>query len=189
MNVSAQDTFCLRNNIKLTKSWDRIYSTLHLEHRTQDCWFVRTYAGYKFAPWLKGDVAYEFRQKYSSELRQRGIVSFTGTLKSGNFSASLRERYVMEFSKKGGESTFGFSKNVLRSRLKVKYAIPGSIFAPYLSSEIFVWKEWEKSRYYAGTELKLGARGKLDIFYLYTVYAAHPGTPRHSIGINYELSL
>lgn len=39
--ASAQDSFCLRNKIKITKGWGKAYTALQLEHRTQDCWFVR----------------------------------------------------------------------------------------------------------------------------------------------------
>ena len=188
-SVTAQDTFCLRNKIKITKGWGGAYTALQLEHRTQDCWFVRPIVGYKFTPWLKGDVAYEFRQKYSHDLKQRGLVSLTGTLKSGNLSVSLRERYVLEFTKKDGASAFGSGKSVLRSMLTAKYSIPDTIFSPYLSTEAFTWKTWEKARFSAGTLLRVSKRSTFDVFYMYTIFASHPEASQHALGICYYLSL
>ena len=188
-SVTAQDTFCLRNKIKVTKGWDKAYTALQLEHRTQDCWFVRPIMGCRFTPWLKGDVAYEFRQKYSHDLKQRGLVSLTGTLRSGDLSVSLRERYVLEFSKKDGASAFGPGKSVLRSMLTAKYSIPNTIFSPYLSTEAFTWKTWEKARFSAGTLLRVSERSSFDVFYMYTIFASQPAASQHALGICYYLSL
>ncbi|MCQ2166250.1 MAG: DUF2490 domain-containing protein [Bacteroidales bacterium] len=150
---------------------------------------MRPIVGYKFTPWLKGDVAYEFRQKYSHDLKQRGLVSLTGTLKSGNLSVSLRERYVLEFTKKDGASAFGSGKSVLRSMLTAKYSIPDTIFSPYLSTEAFTWKTWEKARFSAGTLLRVSKRSTFDVFYMYTIFASHPEASQHALGICYYLSL
>lgn len=188
-SLSAQDTFCLRNKIKVTKGWGNAYTAIQLEHRTQECWFVRPIVGYRFTPWLKGDVAYEFRQKYSHDLKQRGIVSLTGTLKSGDMSISVRERYMMEFTKKDGTSEYGSGKSVLRSMLTAKYNIPGSIFSPYLSTEAFTWKGWEKARFSAGTQLRVGEHNVFDVFYMYTIFSSHPEVSQHTLGICYYLSL
>ena len=188
-SVTAQDTFCLRNKIKITKGWDKAYTALQLEHWTQDCWFVRPIVGYKFTPWLKGDVAYEFRQKYSHDLKQKGLVSLTGTLRSGNISISVRERYQLEFTRKDGASSFGPGKSVLRSMLTAKYSIPESAFCPYLSAEAFTWKTWEKARFSAGTLLRVSERSSFDVFYMYTIFASQPTASQHALGICYYLSL
>lgn len=189
VSATAQDTFCLRNKIKVTKGWGDAYTALQIEHRTQDCWFARPIVGYKFTPWLKGDVAYEFRQKYSHDLKQRGLLSLTGTLKSGNFSVSVRERYVLEFSKKDGAPAFGSGKSVLRSMLMSKYNIPDSIFSPYLSAETFTWKSWDKARFNAGALIRVNERSTFDVFYMYTIFASQPAASQHTLGICYYLSL
>ena len=188
-SVTAQDTFCLRNKIKITKGWDKVYAALQLEHRTQDCWFVRPIVGYRFNPWLKGDVAYEFRQKYSHDLKQRGLVSLTGTLKSGRLSISVQERYQLEFTRKDGTAGFGSGRSGLLSILTGKYSIPDSIFSPYLSAEAFTWKTWEKARFSAGTLLRVSERSTFDVFYMYTIFASQPAASQHALGISYYLSL
>lgn len=187
--LQAQDNFTLRSKVKVTKDLGKSYMTLQFEHRTNECLFVRPVVGCKLTPWLKGEMAYEFRRKSSSDLVQKGLVSLTGTLRSGNVSLSLRERYQMEFTKKDGETDYGPGSSTLRSRLTVEYSIPNSILSPYLSAEAFIWKTWEKTRFCAGTQFSVTERSTFDLFYMCTVLDSHTAACQHALGICYYLKL
>ena len=111
-----------------------------------DNWYTRTILGVKVLPWLKADVGYDF-VKEPSVLKHKLILDLTGTLKSGNFNVSLRERYMHTWRHSGGPQA-----NELRSRLKVQYNVPGTRWSPYLAMEVISWGDWIKTRHYVGSQ-------------------------------------
>lgn len=189
LSLTAQDTFCLRNRIRVDVDFNKIYTALQVEHRTQECCFVRPVAGYRFTPWLKGDVGYEYRWKYSNDVKQRGLLSLTGTLNSGNLSLSVRERYVMDFTRRDGSTAYDAPTHILRSMIKAKCRIPESMFSPYVSTEAFTWETWNKVRMSAGTLLDVNERCSFDIYYMYCILASRPADPQHILGVNYRIGI
>lgn len=77
--------------------------------------------------------------------------------------------------------------NVLRSRLKVHYAIPNTKFVPYLAVEVFTWgSTWKKTRHYVACTYDITKVLQLEWYYLY--YAFKDTSAEHilGIGLNFE---
>lgn len=189
MTVSAQekDTFGgwehLDVGIPLGKSgWDVNLYLEHdnLEYRRLDMFFASAGVGYKITDWLKAGVAYDFMVEPEA-LAHRAVAYVTGTLKAGDLTVSLRERYQYIWS--GGVTR----ANELRSRLKAQYAIPGSRFSPYLAVEVYTWDKWLKTRHYAGTTFSITDKIALEAYYMYFVFSSSPA--RHIIGVGININL
>lgn len=112
------------------------FASVYFEHdnyqyKRLDGWYIRTTVGYKLARWLKADVCYDFLHEPTAD-SHKALFDLTGTLTEGNLSVQLRERYTHSWT-----PALGGQGDVLRSRLKVQYAIPDSKFKPYLAMEVF----------------------------------------------------
>lgn len=181
------DDFGLWGDIQVNHSWDKMYCSLRAEYRSKnnsrqtDCWFLRPTIGCKIAPWLKADIAYDYMNKQQG-LYHQGLASLTATLKQENLSVSVRERYVFAYS-----AETRLSSHLLRSQLKVQYNIPNSIFRPYLAVEMFTWRDWQKTRHYAGTLINISANQSIDLFYMYYTFKGKPA--EHVIGVGYNITL
>ena len=166
----------------------KIYGSTYLEFRSKqntqrmDCFIARQYLGYNWTSWLKTDVAYDFI-KSPSTVHNRLLVSATATLKEGNFSFSLRERYLYDYkvAQRSGE-------NVLRSKASINYHIKNTPLTPYVAIEMFTWDHWKKTRHYAGTHIKLDKHSTLDFFYMYYTMS-DKNFQRHLLGLGYILKL
>lgn len=146
-----------------------------------DNWYTRTILGVKVLPWLKADVGYDF-VKEPSVLKHKLILDLTGTLKSGNFNVSLRERYMHTWRHSGGPQA-----NELRSRLKVQYNVPGTRWSPYLAMEVISWGDWIKTRHYVGSQYNFNDWLQLETYY---IYYSHNGKPaQHILGIGLSFTL
>lgn len=164
------------------KIWSSFYfEHENLEYQTFDAFYTRLTIGYKFTKWLKNDVAWDWLKERGIHYH-RFIYDLTGTLKEGNLTVSVRERYQLTHSP--SEST---NKSTLRSRLKTQYAIPDSRVKPYLAVETFTWDKWEKTRYYVGTAVKCNDWLEFEGYYLYYVYAHKPAQHIIGVGMNLEL--
>ena len=182
-------------SLQMVKGWEHTYATARLEHRSYDhisateAYFGSVGAGYKFAPWLKADINYEFWQipVSSSPTVHKGVLSVAATLKRETLAVSLREKYELAFTE--GGSPYG----VLRSRLRAQYTIPDSAFTPYAMYEYFNYTgtgEWQRSLHYAGLEIKLSKHHGLDFFYMYHLYPSGGDLKSSNLlGIGYVLSL
>lgn len=199
--VSEPDDFGGWGDIQLTKSFDSgLFTSFRAEYRCNsdwtglDLWFVRPTLGYKFCNWLSAGICYDYLQRPEA-LQHRGIAFATGTLKSGQLSASIREMYVRTYSfansrnsEESGASSAGLSvSNTLRSRLMVQYTDPVTDLKPYLSIEMFTWKSWQNTRHYVGTIVPLSDRFNLDLFYLYLTRSA--GLAEHVLGAGLNIVL
>lgn len=169
-----------------------IYGATHFEHRSKDntqhldCFIARQYLGYRWNNWLKTDIAYDFI-KGRGNIHNRYLFSVTGTLNEGNFTASLRERYLFDYANNYSEGESS-SNSVLRSKATFSYHIPKTCISPYLAYEMFTWDKWNKTRNYAGAIIKLDKHSSLDLFYMYytKTQKAHQD---HLLGLSYILSL
>lgn len=185
--AQENDDFGTWTDFQATKSWKRAYVSFRAEYRSNqnvqslDCWFLRPTVGIKITPWLKFDVGYDFFNKPST-VQHRILPSLTATLKEGNLTVSLRERYTLIYS----PSTEACS-HLLRSQLKAQYAIPESRFKPYLAVEVFTWKNWQKTRHYVGTLFHIAEHHELDLFYMYYTFDDKPS--EHVLGLGYHISL
>lgn len=154
----------------------------NFQYRTLDCWYTRTTLGVKVLPWLKADVAYDYLQEPSQHTHKL-LLDLTGTLKSGHLKVSVRERYVHSWVPvTGGEG------NVLRSRLKVQYAIPDTRWSPYLAVEVFTWgDQWKKTRHYVAVNYDFSEKVQLEAYYLYYAFNGIPAEHVLGIGMNFYL--
>ena len=166
----------------------RFYLGARAEYRTcnsfssTDRWFLRPIAGYRFTPWLKGEVMYDFMRRPGDVQIHQALAGLTATLKQGPLSVTLRERYQYQYN-----ATAGTSRNFIRSYLKTAYAFPQSRFTPYLAVELFTWDTWLLSRHFAGTAIRLTQHCALDVYYLYHTFAAREAS--HILGLGCNISL
>lgn len=156
---------------------------LPAEHRSFEklaatqSWFLAAAGGYRFLPWLVADIGYEYWQIGGNPFH-KAVTAVTGTLRSGNLSTSLRERYEFCFNNP--------NHSTLRTRLKVQYSFEKSIFQPYLMAEIFNWSSWMRSLNYVGTEITVNRHNSFDIFYMCHLQAEGPVI--HTFGAGYYLN-
>ena len=161
-----------------------MYVTGYFEHdnyqfKRMECFYFRISTGYNILPWLKFGVTYLPLCEPGNKWLQFGEVDLVGTLKSGNFKVSIRERYRHGFSNGTDE---------LRSRLKVAYSIPESRFGIYIAPEVFTWGlEWKKARHYVAGTFNVTDNIQLETYYMY--YAFRNEAAEHVIGfgINFDL--
>lgn len=159
-----------------------IYVTQYLEHdnyqfQRMECWYGRTSLGVKVLPWLKLGVNWV-------PVREPGLwkhymeVDLVGTLKSGNFKVSIRERYRHGFTG---------ATNELRSRLKVAYSIPDSNFGFYLAPEVFTWGDtWKKTRHYVACTYNVNDWLQLEGYYQYYAFRNDPAEHVIGFGLNFD---
>lgn len=172
----------LTYNIKDTP----LLGTLYFEHdnyqyKRLECWYLRTMFGYKITDWLKADVAYDYMQE-PDYVTHRALVDLQGTLKQGNLKVSIRERYIHSWSPEIHEQS-----DVLRSRLKVQYAIPDTKFSPYVAAEVFTWgTEWKKTRHYVACNYDITDYMQLEWYYLYYAFNGKPAEHVLGVGLNFE---
>lgn len=162
------------------------FTSFYFEHanyhyKRLESWYARLMFGYKFNRWLKADVAYDFMQE-PGFITHRAVADLTGTLKQGNLTVSVRERYMHSWSPEKNEQG-----NVIRSRLKVQYAIPDTRFKPYLAVEVFTWNVWKKTRHYVGTTYKINKAFEIEGYYIYYAFAGKPAEHVLGIGLNIEI--
>lgn len=200
------DDFGGWGDIQLSKNLGGgFYTSLRAEYRCKngwsdlDFWYLRPTLGYRFTDWLSAGVCYDYKQ-YRDEVKHCGLAFVTGTLKSGQLTASLREMYVRSYTFEEvaavpaiyptpeiPASTTVSVSSVLRSRLNVQYSDPKTSLKPYLCIEMFSWKSWQNTRHYVGTIVPLCDRCNLDLFYLYLTRSA--GTAEHVLGAGLNISL
>jgi len=159
------------------------YLTGYIEHdnfnfNSFDCVYGRFSVGYRPLKWLKVGV------NYVPLYEQFGWLHYyeadvMGTLKSGDLSVSVRERYRHCLSN---------GNNELRSRLKVAYSIPDTKFTPYLAAEVFTWgTEWKKTRHYVACAYDITEFVQVEWYYLYYAFKALP--PEHVIGLGLNFTI
>lgn len=170
--------------LQANKGWQNSYAFLRLEHRSNemfsatDAWFTSLGAGYKFAPWFKGDVSYELWNVASSFYVHKAVFSGTATLAREGLAVSLKEK--LEIAVNPSASSTGFT---LRSRLRAQYTIPGSRVTPYAMAEVFNWTSWIRSLNYGGCEIALDKHNVIDVFYMYHIPAGQQS--EHVLGLAY----
>ena len=174
-------------SMHVNKPFGQVYTMAHFEYRScnqfrdSEVWFGLAAAGYKFSPWLKGDVSYEYWHIYPDAQIHKIVPCVTATLAQGPLSAAIREKLEYAINPAGNNSC------TLRSRLRVQYSAPSCAVRPYLMSEIFTWSDWKRSLYYAGVEISVSKHSIIDLYYVYHVPAGAPS--QHVVGVGYVLNL
>ena len=164
-----------------------IFASFYFEHdnyqyKRLDCWYTRTTLGVKLLPWLKFDVAYDFIRE-PAWLTHKAVADLTASLKQGGLKVSIRGRYQHGWTPETGDQS-----DVLRSRLKVQYAIPGTNFTPYLAAEVFTWGDkWKKTRHYVACDYDISKVVQLEAYYLYYAFNGVPAEHVLGIGINFYI--
>lgn len=173
------------------KNFDKAFATMRLEHRSFDdisateCAFAMAGVGYKFAPWLSGDLSYEYWTIPSvgdGIIVQKAVASFTASHRSGDLSTAFRAKYELAFSSTGGDPSHTF-----RWRLRVQYAPEGWRARPYAMAELFTGVNdpaWIRSLHYVGTEIPLGGGHMIDLFYMYHLFPKNVGNPLYPQNVN-----
>ena len=161
-----------------------VFATFYFEHdnyqyKRLECWYTRTTLGVKLLPWLKFDVAYDFIRE-PSWLTHKAVADLKASLRQGGLKVSVRERYQHGWTPDTGDQS-----DVLRSRLKVQYAIPDSRFSPYLAVEVFTWGDkWKKTRHYVACDYAITDKVEFEAYYLYYAFNALPA--EHVIGLGFN---
>jgi len=161
------------------------FASFYFEHdnyqyKRLECWYTRTTLGLKILPWLKFDVAYDFMREPSWNTH-RAVADLTASLKEGGLKVSIRERFMHSWTPETGDSG-----NVLRSRLKVQYDIPGTKLSPYLAAEVFTWgDQWKKTRHYVACDYRLSKTFEFEAYYLYYAFNGIPA--EHVLGLGFNL--
>lgn len=162
-----------------------IYVSEYFEHDNYhfnrlECWYTRTSVGMKLLPWLKIGVNYVPVCNPGGVWKHYGEFDVMGTLKSGDFKVSIRERYRHGFT--------GTATDELRSRLKVAYSIPGTSVGIYLAPEVFTWgDEWKKTRHYMAFTYDINEHIQLEGYYLYYAFRSVPAEHVLGLGLNFDL--
>ena len=175
--------FEINHNFKNTPIFGSFYFEHdNLQYRYFDCWYTRTTLGVKVLPWLKADVAYDFLMDASKALTHKLLLDLKGTLTRGPLSVSIRERYVHSWT-----PSKGTQGNVLRSLLKVQYAIPGTHWKPYLAIEVFTWDTWKRTRHYVACTYDVTSWMELEAYYFYYTLNGKPAQHIIGVGVNFYL--
>ena len=154
----------------------------NLSYRHFDCWYTRTTLGVKLLPWLSADVAYDYL-KEPAAVSHKLLLDVTGSLKSGPLKVAIRERYTHSWTPATGKQG-----NVLRSRLKLSYSVPGTRWSPYLAVEVFTWGDtWIKTRHYVACDYALTDWMEAEAYYLYYAYNGRPAQHILGLGLNFYL--
>ena len=168
-------------SLQLNKGWQNTYAFLRAEHRSfndfsdTEAMFTALGFGYKFAPWFKADVSYEYWDINPDIKIQKGVLTGNATLARDGLAVSIREK--LEYAPKSS------TQLTLRSRLRGQYSIPGTSITPYAMAEVFNWDKWVRSLYYVGAEIKVWDHSMFDLYYLYHLPAGNQ--PVHLLGIGY----
>lgn len=203
-SVEAEGEFRTRNN-----------------SRTADRWDLSVGGSYKIVKGLKLDAAYTLLYDNNHEsisynddgsynnwrpsywgLRHRFSVSLTGSVSTGRFKFSLRERWQYTYRPEKITERYDFDngywedhavrgkgKNVLRSRLKADYDIARCKVDPYAEVELFNAWALQKTRYTVGAEWKIKKQHTIGLRYCYQ--SVNDGDDdndvgEHVLGINYK---
>lgn len=141
--------------------------------------YSRTSVGYRVFPWLKVGVNYVPVLNSDRSWSHYAEIDLTGSLKSGNFNVSVRERYRRGLTG---------ATNELRSRLKAAYSIPNSQFGIYLAPEVYTWgTEWKKTKHYVGFTYDILDFMQMECFYVYYTYRDRPEEHIIGMGLNFDL--
>ncbi len=93
---------------------------------------------------------------------------------------SLGEGYY-----KFGDDSYFTLGHILRSKLTVSYTTERGIWKPYLAVEVFSWDCWKKTRYYLGSDFKLGEHSTFTPFYMYYTFAGK-SYGQHTLGLGLQ---
>lgn len=206
---------------KIDKKWSVFGGA---EYRLQDNfsapdrWNVEIGARFKPLKWLKLDAGYKLMRDYSLEetkyksdgatpnklipaywdTRHRFYAAATGSVKTGNLTFSLREkwqytyrpsltvdRYDVDDEEWETKEVSGKARHVLRSRLEAALVVPQWAVEPYVSAEMYNMKGGlEKTRYTVGADWKLSKKHAVGAFYRYIDRKEDANS--HIIGIGYK---
>lgn len=140
---------------------------------------INTYFGYKFNSYFTIGAGYAFitaptfhdpivinGTTYNNAISNRYWIDATGSVGMGDFKLSLRERFQQTFA-------LGTHVTLLRSELKLQYAIKKSIFTPFVSCEPHIYmfnssKGAKEVRFNLGTTISINKSNDLQVFGRYT---------------------
>lgn len=182
LSLTFEEEYRIRDNFTAT---DRFSHTLELS--------------YKPVKHLEAGGAYCLmnfnHEKKGWELRRRYYFYATGSLKTGRFNLSLRERFQSTY-RQGVAATAKRAnpKFYFRSRLKAGYDIPKCGFEPFISAELFHTlndpqeNRMDRLRGIAGIAYKLNRKNAITLYYRYTNYTDDDeDSDTHLIGLGYSL--
>lgn len=140
-----------------------------------ECVYMRLSIDYKPLKWLS--FGFNYVPLYEPRKWKHYVeADVVGTLKSGDFKVSIRERYRYNITSNSHE---------LRSRLKVAYHIPNTRFGVYVAPEVFTWGvDWKKTRHYVAATYNITDYAQLEWYYLY--YAFKNSKAEHVIGVGFN---
>ena len=181
---AEDDALCTWTTVAFDKQFGKWSVGLASEYRHKiqegvsktDQYFARPRVAYKALPWLTLRYQMDLAST-SSGFNIRFLPEVTMSKRVGDFTFAYRQRVQTTWKvEKGTNST------VLRSRAKVDYSIPKTplsmhfAYEPYwcdFSKDSFAW--FQKSRLYAGLNIKLLDNLTLTPQYICQAYYNHAG--------------
>ena len=137
VSKAQDDALCLWTTVAFDKSFGKWSVGLMSEYRHKihegasktDQYFARPRVAYKALPWLTLRYQMDFAST-SSGFNLRFIPEVTASHKVGDFSFTLRQRFMTTWKVKQGTNS-----TVLRSRAKVDYSIPQTPLSVHFAVE------------------------------------------------------
>ena len=201
LDISMETDMRTRNNFKTMDRWG-----IGLGASYKLLSWLKADAGYKFLDYnFHEDINYKANGLYNNwrpsywGVKHRFYASLTGSYKfSNNIKLSLRERWQYTYRPQTTTERYDFDnswwedtdvkgkgKNVLRSRLQVKYDIPHSKITPYASVELYNARGLQKTRYTLGADWKITKQHEIGAFYRYQNVKDDDDPNGHILGLNY----
>lgn len=150
-----------------------------------DASYTSVGVNYKPHPRVSLLGAYEFQYLAGNEMRHRLKLMVTPNVKFGDFTLSLRERFQMTYSM--ADQSYDW---LLRSRLRLDYAIPSTPLATYIYAEMYNPLEANPACWYdmfgygAGLDWTIDDNNILGIYY---EFSHSIDSYYHLVGVAYVL--
>lgn len=211
VNLSAQnittkqkDDFGIWQNITVNKTLnDKFSAFVRLEHRSKndaqdlDCAMFMPGVNFKATPWLQFGFIYDYAMAQNNTHRNVILPSVQVSKKSDNWSFSLREM---------GQYVFEYQSFLLRSKIDMRYKIPGTRLTPFIAIEPYTNRNQVeytgcdnfikdlserigvvKSTNFFGTTISAG-KSTFEIGYIY-YYLGSTAPGRHLFNVGYSIRL
>ena len=200
LSVGMEAEYRTRNDSKTSDRW-----SLGIDASYKLLPWLKTGAGYTLLyDNNKEKITYHNDGSYNNwrpsywGIRHRFHVDLTGSVSVGRLDFSLRERWQYTYRPQTTTERYDFDnswwedtdvkgkgKNVLRSRLQVKYDIPHSKITPYASVELYNARGLQKTRYTLGADWKITKQHEIGAFYRYQNVKDDDDPNGHILGLNY----
>ena len=182
-DIEVKDAAAFWTDIIVKKNFDNWHVAGLLEYCTIDTGtgmvnnevLFRPVVGYKPLKWLSLQTQVDFLYSWFSQWYLRYLTDVTFSAKASDFSFAFRTRLQLSHKLSTGKVS-----PVMRTRAKVDYHIPKSPVSLHIAAEPYWLKQFVKTRYYLGADVKISDTISLTADYIrYQHYL--PGAPDQNV--------